>query len=468
MGAYGYGPGCCQPLTCGWTPTLTNTILRPLSGSLSLVLASGGTYGMSGAITAVGTGVTVAEGDVGTSGVGADLRLVGQLYPYNVACCTRSFTVDMPELTTVLTRHTHHQDARTLTFDYYGTAAPYPVSLIMHGAYDCVWKADGGGGLYDQSWIGIVKQTGLTLVIMKYPTTYMYYNGYASCGGGTVDRDAGLVFIPPAISDTWPATIDIVPVAPSSDKVWIGVKNSAGIAYEPATRKWSAVILGGDGNIDTTIAEVATTIATDTPAGAFWWSDEQTVQFGWHDFITDYQFAYSGGVREIKDIVAIDYAMAQPSPKLRTGYVGASGPFASFRAGLSCYRDLCGENYTGSPGWLQRGPGRYYLFGLTGTGGVGCSTSIPFQFQLLSRTASCHWDARIYRPVDQYWLADIGQKNPNRFTLEVNGSGGAKGIWETSLTTAFDWWRPFTVNKVTGSDSGSTCLFPDAIEMSPG
>ena len=480
MGAYGYGPGCCEALVCGWTPKLTNTILRPLSGSLTLTLNDLGANGRSGDIIATGTGVTVAEGDVGTKGLGSSVRLYGELYPRVAACCATTFTVAFPVITingatapVPFGIYEANRGDRSMT--YYGTQGPFPWGFPY---YDCVWVETGNP--HDSMFVYLKRETGEMRVFVTIPyasggmvgvSSYTSYTGVLGCNGGTLTRDvANTSYTGFYGTQNYPDTIEVVSTANDPQQVWVGIKNSVGIAYTPSSLTWSAVTLGADGNIDTTIAEVETTIATHTPGGAFWWSDEETVQFGWHDEIRDWGGAYSGGVREIKDMIKVDYAKAAPLPRVRTGFVGASGAFATFQAGMRCYGDSCNPNNGMSPSWLQRPPSRFYMLTITSSGGTaGCSTALPYQFYIFAQPYSseaCHWLNVLYSPVYQVWQADIGETDSDKFTLELKG-GSSRGKWQIDLTTSFDFWRPFTVTKVAGSDTGSQCLYPETIELSP-
>jgi len=142
-------------------------------------------------------------------------------------------------------------------------------------------------------------------------------------------------FVPGDIPENsnFPGTLSVTAITDESTKLWIGIKSSIGIAVEPATKTFSAVMLDETGNIESTIASVAITEPTiGVPFGAFWWDETGTAQFAVFDQKPP---PAPTSFYDVLDYIAMGVAVEQPA-RDTFAYLGADGPYPSFRGFIQC------------------------------------------------------------------------------------------------------------------------------------
>ena len=258
--------------------------------------------------------------------------------------------------------------------------------------------------------------------------------------------------------------------ARQTGKVWIGIKNSIGLSWEPGPRTFSAVEIGSDGLINSTIASHTIDIPATAPVAAFWWTDESTVQFAWFDRILTPGFGLFAGWYELIDYIAHDHSAVQPLRSVKTGYVGADAEYNGFKAFMGCFSPSCWEGYTTM--WAAISQGLPFFQDLT----IGATDCTLGSQRRLAREGSCHW---VYAGFTTSSTAgpyvlfdyDVGLADPAWVTLVI--------LYQPTPTTylrakyrlaigAFDGFRPVTLTQYDLVNVGVSCSVPATVVVAPG
>lgn len=348
---------CCNKKAkyCGWNPRLNPYALKQLEGDLNIVP-------VGSQFASTGSGVSVLRGILGTQILGkpgAPTNLYGRIQ-YSGQSCNNigaSFPLVLDDDLTIL-----YAPGCTLRIP----AATYNLNLGSDIGDCCIYFAGeyspSIGGIRHMFTMLVSKTIGQVVLRIELPYDASHSIG-ARCGEyfpviyvGSIDGDAINLNLtdygagidtgdtPPCYGDLDHSVADVpensnfpehlsISVPPGDVTLWVGIKNSIGIAVTPSSRKFSAVMLDGEGQIASTIAELALTEPTlALPFGAFWWNETGKAQFA----IFDQKPSPAPlGYFDVLDYIAIDVDVDQPDNDTHA-YLGASGAYSTFVGFVQC------------------------------------------------------------------------------------------------------------------------------------
>ncbi len=499
------GRPCCIT-DCGWNPSTANTTIQHISGALDLIVPSaGGSSGGAAAtpIYSTGTGVTVGQGRVGTRDNGSATHLYGRLTPVET-CWQGQFTVALPAIwaeidngsfvcrfecpSRTLTITFHHASGRCCYYSSIASgASPYDgaemrLNLDTGAAIVkiIVPQVSGSPAPCGQAairhYFGNFGREGGNAVLSNYFNTFVMSGAIADnplCGQGRDESQfPGDLSRSSGETSTFPLDID-VEAADAPERVWLGLRDSIGIAWCHGTRTYSAVEIDDAGVITSTIADYAISSSDHIEFAAFFWTAPDTVSFGVFARITTPGIPYLGVWYELIDYIALDYPADQPTPSIARGYVGAEDDYNGFKAFITCTTDHCFFDFTINQTTNPLPPFQYLDF-LS-----DCNFHVPPRPRL-PRQGGCRWAFSGYTtsstagPYASYDY-DIGITDPDYVTLVIFYQEPFTSLLISNRAkyrlpiTSYHGYRPVVLTRYELVEYGTLpCVLPTEVTVFPG